>query len=165
METRISCFSSEIGYYLNSIMIDGKARSLSISAEPRYREGEDDVTSEVRRYLSGKMNSLSHIPIDPKGTEFQKKVWMELRGIPRGEVSTYSEIAHRVGSPNASRAVGNAVASNPLLLLVPCHRVVAKHGLGGFSAEGGLETKRELLEIEGVFPAKMTGLRKRGSNR
>ncbi|MBQ3901612.1 MAG: MGMT family protein [Clostridia bacterium] len=77
-----------------------------------------------------------------------KKVWRVLRRIPYGEVLTYGEVAEAAGSPRGARAVGGAVGRNPLIIVVPCHRVVAKDGLGGFSGEGGLELKRKLLEIE-----------------
>ena len=82
-------------------------------------------------------------------TEFQKKVLCAEYGIPRGAVSTYSRIARYIGSPNAARAVGNALASNPFPLIIPCHRAVRSDGsLGGY--QGGVEMKKKLLEMEGV---------------
>jgi O-6-methylguanine DNA methyltransferase len=79
-------------------------------------------------------------------TPFTRAVWRELQKIPAGRVKTYGEIAAAIGKPNAARAVGNACGANPLPLLVPCHRAVAKSGLGGFS--GGLAWKRALLAAE-----------------
>jgi len=83
------------------------------------------------------------------GTPFQQRVWEELRSIPRGETLTYGELAARIGRPGAARAVGSAVARNPVAIVVPCHRVVGADGsLTGYA--GGLERKRTLLAIEGA---------------
>ena len=85
------------------------------------------------------------------GTDFQVSVWKELLKIPRGRTKTYKEIAVAIGRPNSSRAVANACAQNPYAPDVPCHRVVRSDGsLGGFSAEGGIERKRQLLEMESM---------------
>jgi O-6-methylguanine DNA methyltransferase len=81
------------------------------------------------------------------GTEFQQAVWRELQKIPRGQTRTYGEIAAAIGRPNAVRAVGSACGANPLPLFIPCHRVVAKNGLGGFGS--GLPWKKLLLRMEG----------------
>jgi len=81
------------------------------------------------------------------GTVFQQAVWNELKKIPRGQTRTYGEIAAAIGRPNAVRAVGSACGANPIPLFIPCHRVVAKNGLGGFGA--GLPWKKLLLELEG----------------
>ena len=86
-------------------------------------------------------------PIRTSGTEFQKAVWEELKKIPYGKTVCYGEIASALGKPNAVRAVGGAIGKNPVLIAVPCHRVVGKNGtLTGFA--GGLELKRALLELE-----------------
>ena len=83
------------------------------------------------------------------GTKFQVKVWKELLKIPSGETRTYKEIAVLIGSPNSARAVSNACAKNPYPVLVPCHRVIRSDGnLGGYSALGGVDKKKELLEQE-----------------
>jgi O-6-methylguanine DNA methyltransferase len=82
------------------------------------------------------------------GTAFQTAVWRELKKIPRGQTRTYGEIAAAIGRPTAVRAVGAACGANPLPVLIPCHRVVAKTGIGGFS--GGLPWKRLLLELEAL---------------
>jgi len=84
-----------------------------------------------------------------EGTDFQIAVWKELLKIPAGSTKTYKEIAVAIGKPNSSRAVANACAQNPYAPEVPCHRVIRSDGsLGGYSAEGGIERKRQLLEIE-----------------
>jgi len=89
------------------------------------------------------------LPLDVRGTAFQEAVWQELRRIPLGETRSYADIAAAVGQPNATRAVGTANGSNPVAVLVPCHRVIRSDGsLGGYA--GGLERKRKLLDAEGV---------------
>ena len=86
-----------------------------------------------------------------QGTEFQKTVWHELTKIPRGTVITYAELARRVGRPAAVRAVANAVGKNPCAPEIPCHRVVRSDGgLGGYSGDGGIVTKRKLLAAEDI---------------
>ena len=86
--------------------------------------------------------------LDLRGTPFRLRVWQALREIPRGQVRTYGEIARALGAPGASRAVGGANGANPIPVVVPCHRVVARTGLGGFS--GPMEWKQGLLMLEGV---------------
>ena len=89
------------------------------------------------------------LPLDVAGTAFQERVWRELRNIPLGETRSYADIARAVGAPGATRAVGTANGSNPVAVLVPCHRVIRSDGtLGGYA--GGLERKRRLLEAEGA---------------
>ncbi len=83
-----------------------------------------------------------------QGTEFQRRVWRALLDIPHGETRTYKQIAEQIGRPRAARAVGQAVGANPLPIVVPCHRVVAQNGLGGFG--GGLAMKKRLLRLEGA---------------
>ncbi|MFA6257436.1 MAG: methylated-DNA--[protein]-cysteine S-methyltransferase [Candidatus Paceibacterota bacterium] len=86
-----------------------------------------------------------------KGTPFQKKVWVALTKIKKGSTITYKELAKKIGRPRAVRAVGNAVGKNPILVIIPCHRVVRSDGtLGGYSGSGGIKTKRALLIKEGV---------------
>ena len=85
-----------------------------------------------------------------KGTKFQLKVWEEIKKIPKGNVKTYKEIAYILGKPNSSRAVANACAKNPLIIEIPCHRVIRSDGLlGGYSGKGGIQKKRQLLIEEG----------------
>lgn len=100
-------------------------------------------------FARGEALDLAQVPVTLRGTKFQRRVWAALRRVPRGSVRTYAGIAADVGSPRAMRAVGTAMAANPLPLVVPCHRVVA-HGLrlGGYS--GGVERKKALLRLEGV---------------
>lgn len=86
------------------------------------------------------------------GTDFQIRVWQELRRIPRGQVITYAELARRIGRPRSARAVANACGANPLIIIVPCHRVIRSDGsLGGYSAAGGVKRKARLLQKEKIF--------------
>ena len=110
------------------------------------REFEIEVAREIKKFLSGERESFE-FSYEFIGSAFQVMVWKELLNIPYGETATYSEIARRIGKPGASRAVGMACNRNPLLLVVPCHRVVGADGkLTGFVA--GVERKRMLLELE-----------------
>ncbi len=85
-----------------------------------------------------------------KGTTFQQKVWIEIAKIPRGKVITYQELALKIGNPNCVRAVAGACGKNPYIPEIPCHRVVRKDGgLGGYSADGGVERKKTMLKNEG----------------
>ena len=85
-----------------------------------------------------------------KGTKFQIKVWEEIKKIPKGNVKTYKEIASILGNPNSSRAVANACAKNPLIIQIPCHRVIRSDGLlGGYSGKGDIKKKKQLLVEEG----------------
>ena len=101
---------------------------------------------EIREYLEGKRRTFD-VPLEMKGTEFQKKVWKALLDIPYGKTATYRQIAAAAGSPQGGRAVGRANHDNPIAILVPCHRVVGANGkLTGYA--GGLEIKQALLELE-----------------
>ena len=124
-----------------------------------FASGEGPVTARVPKqyaeplnaYFQGEAVDLRKIPIDPRGTDFQQSVWKALRMIPRGKVKTYGSVALELGTPRAMRAVGAANAANPVPIVIPCHRVVEQgHRLGGYSAEGGVDRKRWLLELEGV---------------
>lgn len=85
-----------------------------------------------------------------KGTKFQLQVWEEIKKIPKGSVKTYKEIASIIGKPHSSRAVANACAKNPLIIEIPCHRVIRSDGLlGGYSGKGGIKKKMQLLIDEG----------------
>lgn len=104
--------------------------------------------AELARYLDRGEWRFS-VPLDLSGgTDFDRAVWRALRAIPAGKVRTYGEVARAIGSPRAARAVGNACGRNPVAIVVPCHRVVAAGGIGGFGA--GLGVKRRLLALEGV---------------
>lgn len=114
----------------------------------------EDCTEEVFRsavaqlseYFEGTRTQFD-MPLDPRGTEFQHRVWARLRAIPYGETRSYGQLAHELGSAGASRAVGMANGRNPLSIVVPCHRVIGANGaMTGFG--GGVERKVWLLELE-----------------
>lgn len=110
----------------------------------------DRLEGQLGEYLAGRRQDFD-LPLDAPGSEFQERVWSELRAIPYGETISYRELASRVGVPAASRAVGRANGSNRLAIIIPCHRVVAANGgLGGYG--GGLPTKRYLLDLEASAP-------------
>jgi AraC family transcriptional regulator of adaptative response/methylated-DNA-[protein]-cysteine methyltransferase len=105
-----------------------------------------EAKKAILNFISGE-SSLARVPLDIRGTVFQRRVWDELRRIPRGETRTYSEIAAAVGAPAAVRAVGSACGANPVALVVPCHRAVRRDGrLGGYA--WGLARKKKLLALE-----------------
>jgi methylated-DNA-[protein]-cysteine S-methyltransferase len=109
----------------------------------------------IKALLRGEPADLTGVPVDFGGTQpFERRVYEAARSIQPGSTRTYGELAAEVGEPGEARAVGVAMARNPVPLVVPCHRVVAADGrLGGFSAPGGVATKRRLLEIEGGHSA------------
>ncbi len=102
--------------------------------------------SQLEEYLNGKRKEFS-LPLNPKGTPFQQKVWSALLTIPYGETRSYKDVAMQIGKPNASRAIGMANHENPIPIFIPCHRVVSSDcTLGGYS--GSLDVKMQLLQIE-----------------
>jgi methylated-DNA-[protein]-cysteine S-methyltransferase len=114
------------------------------SSDPLHRE----VHAQLRAYVRRQLTSFS-LPIDPQGTPFQRAVWAALLNIPYGQTRTYGQIAAAIGRPDAARAVGMACGSNPIGIVIPCHRVVGADGsLTGYA--GGLELKAQLLQHEGV---------------
>jgi methylated-DNA-[protein]-cysteine S-methyltransferase len=107
------------------------------------------ASRQLEEYFLGK-RKVFHLPIDIKGTDFQKNVWKELQNIPYGKTVSYEDVAINIQNQKAVRAVGTANGKNPLCIIVPCHRVISKNGsMGGYS--GGLEIKSKLLEIERIF--------------
>lgn len=124
--------------------------SLKLVDEIKNDTVETDFIKNVKlqldEYFSGK-RKIFDIEVNPKGTAFQKQVWQELQKISYGETKFYSEIAENIENKNAQRAVGSACNKNPILLVIPCHRVISKSGdIGGFAY--GRKAKLELLKIE-----------------
>ena len=106
------------------------------------------VIAQLEEYFAGTRRRFD-LPLAPRGTPFQLKVWRELRRIPYGRTISYAILAHRAGNDRACRAVGAANGRNPLPIIVPCHRVIGADGsLTGFG--GGIEAKRKLLKLEGA---------------
>src|SRR4051812_4823719 len=115
-------------------------------AQPTSNPALEKLRAELAEYFAGKRNAFT-IELTPAGTDFQKRVWSELRRIPHSKTISYEELAHRIGKPTAHRAVAQANGANPICILIPCHRVIAKNGrLGGYSS--GFERKRFLLGLE-----------------
>jgi methylated-DNA-[protein]-cysteine S-methyltransferase len=112
----------------------------------------EEARRQVFEYLNGRRRSFS-LSIDLRHlTAFQRRVLEAAQAVPRGQVATYGQIARRIGRPRAARAVGQALGSNPVPIVIPCHRVLASDGrLGGYSGRGGLRTKEKLLRLEGAM--------------
>jgi methylated-DNA-[protein]-cysteine S-methyltransferase len=112
----------------------------------------DPLAVRLIAYSEGQPDDFRDLLLDLDDmTDFQRRVSLACRKIPFGQTSTYGKIAAQVGSPNAARAVGGVMARNRLPIVIPCHRVLGAAGrLGGYSAPGGLDTKRRLLRLEGV---------------
>jgi methylated-DNA-[protein]-cysteine S-methyltransferase len=106
-----------------------------------------EAATQLEEYFAGERTGFD-VRMQLDGTPFQREVWAELTRIPYGETISYGELAHRVGRPRGPRAVGQANGRNPIAIIVPCHRVVASNGIGGYG--GGLNCKRALLALEGV---------------
>jgi methylated-DNA-[protein]-cysteine S-methyltransferase len=105
-----------------------------------------EAIRQLRAYFAGKLENFD-LPLAPEGTPFQRAVWKLLCDIPYGETISYGELARRVGNPKASRAVGLANGSNPIAIVIPCHRVIGSNGkLTGYG--GGLPLKEKLLALE-----------------
>lgn len=108
-----------------------------------------ETHTQLTEYFAGKRTSFSLSIKFTTGTPFQHSVWNALRDIPYGETRSYEDIAVAIGNPKAVRAIGQANTRNPILLLVPCHRVINKNGtIGGFGC--GVEVKKKLLQLEGI---------------
>lgn len=126
------------------------AKRFPEAAEAEPLPFVQQAIDEVVALLAGDQRDLSHLPIDLSATpEFNRRVYAVALAIPPGETLTYGEVAARIGEPGAARAVGVALGQNPIPIIVPCHRVLAAGGkTGGFSADGGVETKLKILTIE-----------------
>ncbi len=143
-------YDTELG--LMSI-IEEKNKIIELSINKTIKDAQKVETNlinqtykEIQEYLNGKRIKFD-IPILIRGTEFQKKVWKKLISVPYGEVVSYKFIATQLGNPNSSRAVGNACNKNPLLIIVPCHRILGSDkSLKGFAA--GIGIKEKLLKLE-----------------
>ena len=137
---------------LTALEFAGKGASLAPKQDapsPHLKPLIEAAKRELIAYFNGSPTDFTALTLAPRGTPFQLRVWQELRRIPRGQTISYGELARRVGNPNASRAVGQANAVNPIPLIIPCHRVIAADGsLGGYSA--GLDRKLWLLRHEGA---------------
>lgn len=126
-------------------------REALSTTEVVERDWNPSLREQCEAFANGKKVKFPKVPLDRDRplTEFQQRVVDIVRAIPPGETLTYGQVAELAGSPGAARAVGSVMAKNPVPIVIPCHRVVGSSGcLGGFSAPGGVETKRKLLEAE-----------------
>jgi len=114
------------------------------------------AVDQLNRYFDGEIGDFD-LPLDPPGTEFQKKVWAEMLKIPAGKTKSYGDIAKILGS--AAQPVGTACGANPIPIIIPCHRILAAGGkMGGYSGDGGLDTKIALLLLENALPNEQQSL-------
>lgn len=142
-----------------TLVSDGTALTHCAFDNPRYAiaiaaAGEDVITADARRqldeYFQGKRRTFD-LPLAPRGTEFQQRVWAALLKIPYGATRSYAQQAALIGSPKAMRAVGLANGRNPIAVIIPCHRVIGANGnLTGYG--GGMARKRLLLDLEQGAP-------------
>jgi AraC family transcriptional regulator of adaptative response/methylated-DNA-[protein]-cysteine methyltransferase len=137
---------------LCSVKLADDARRLQKLLAEEFSEAElietemTELKEKILAFIDGEA-SLAKLPLDIRGTVFQRRVWDELRRIPRGETRTYRQIARAIGAPDAVRAVGSACGANPVALVVPCHRAVRTDGgMGGYA--WGVQRKRKLLALE-----------------
>lgn len=153
------CYYSSLIGRLLMISQDNKLTNLDFEAEqttpnPKWILQPDlplfiQVSEALTRYFNGEKETFADIPLAPQGTPFQQSIWQQLCQIPYGETSSYGELAHRIHNPKAVRAVGGAVGSNPISIIIPCHRILGKtRQLTGFG--GGLPAKRHLLQLEKI---------------
>jgi len=131
---------------------DAGIRRISFFPKGPMGGGRDQrinaLLADIESYARGDPVDLSRHPTDlSQATDFQRRVWRAASSIPYGETASYGELARAIGCPGAARAVGNALGANPTPLIIPCHRIVAKGGAGGFSV--GLPMKLKLLGLEG----------------
>ena len=151
------------GAALRALDFDGfdeRFRYLLASHYGECRLVDGEIPAHFRTalesYFAGDLTSLDKLPVRTGGTGFQQQVWVALRGIPAGETMSYGQLAAKLGNPAACRAVGRANGSNPIGIVVPCHRVIGANGsLTGYG--GGMERKRWLLEHERAHLAAMVG--------
>ncbi|MBA2946674.1 methylated-DNA--[protein]-cysteine S-methyltransferase [Streptomyces sp. PSKA28] len=143
---------------LTVVLTDGVLSGLYMTGQ-RHRPPEEsfgdrdntafafaEIATQLKAYFAGELKEFT-LPLHLHGTPFQRTVWEQLRKIPYGETRSYGELAHELGNPKASRAVGLANGRNPVGIIVPCHRVVGADGsLTGYG--GGLERKQQLLDFE-----------------
>jgi len=144
--------ATAVGGALTSIDFVDAKHATAIGEDWRedpYASPLKECAEQFSDYFAGRRQCFD-LPVAPKGTEFQRRVWREIACIPYGETLTYAELAVRAGAPGSARAAGAATGRNPLAVVVPCHRVVGADGsLTGYA--GGLPRKVKLLELEGAL--------------
>ena len=128
------------------ITLSGEMQSALKEETPLIKK----MAAQLAEYFEGKRKTFD-LPLNPEGTDFQRSIWNELVKVPYGQTRSYKDIAVAAGNPKAARAVGMANNRNPLMIVVPCHRIVGANGsLTGYA--GGLDVKERLLELERTAP-------------
>jgi O-6-methylguanine DNA methyltransferase len=153
-------FSAELDLFVRMAIRDETIYGISFRRNRPVgaHRGTHPYLSRVLRHIANGSDGLQDLPLALEVRPFTRRVLEEVRRIPPGETRTYGQVARRLGSPGAARAVGNALAENPALVVVPCHRVLpSRGGVGRYSGEGGSETKRRLLRNEGAIEAVREG--------
>jgi len=151
--TETACFYSEfLGRFVSVALSDDVVCHVALEPAGSFNARSTAAAAEaLESYLRGENVDLDIFQVNLRNrSAFERAVLQSVRAIPRGSTATYSGLAARLGKPKAARAVGNALRHNPVPLFVPCHRVVAASGLGGFS--WGVDIKRKLLLLEGACP-------------
>lgn len=141
---------------LGEVIISDTDKRISLIqfATNSVSDSSSYAKTQLSEYFAGQRINFN-LKLTPEGTLFQKQVWGEMQKIPFGETATYADIAKRVGRPEAWRAVANACGANPIVIVIPCHRVVGSHGkLGGYS--GGIERKQWLLQHEATVLSRIS---------
>lgn len=132
-ENRLDPISDRQKHFPNAILLESKERNR-------------EVINQLLEYFNGTRKVFS-LPIDLRGTDFQKSVWEAVRKVPYGQTRSYGDIAKAIGNPRASRAVGAANGANPISIVIPCHRIIGSDGsMTGFG--GGIPLKQKLLDLE-----------------
>jgi methylated-DNA-[protein]-cysteine S-methyltransferase len=140
---RAALFGEEEEIVLRQLRKDYGARGFEVT----HGRNPHGLTASVARYFAGELHAIDDLPVATAGTPFQREVWQALRGIRCGTTTSYGKLAQEIGRPAAMRAVGLANGSNPVAVIVPCHRVIGANGsLTGYG--GGIERKRWLLNHE-----------------
>ena len=129
--------------------LDDAAERLPTSARIRPRSSVPAIADVLARYADGDLAALEEVSVTQPGGPFQQRAWRAMRTIRAGSVDTYAGLARRAGAPRAARAAGTVCSSNLVAPFVPCHRVVASNGIGGYGY--GIDVKVALLEHEGVL--------------
>jgi methylated-DNA-[protein]-cysteine S-methyltransferase len=155
MKVTASFYSEFLARFILVVLEDEVVQHVELEPHSRHNNLQDakPAVKALERYLRGENVDLSVFPVNLENrSAFERATLQYARQIPRGGVVTYSELAAKLGNPQAARAVGNALRRNPVPLFVPCHRVVGVADLGGYTwgLETKLETKRKLLQLEGV---------------
>jgi methylated-DNA-[protein]-cysteine S-methyltransferase len=149
MTRELAQVETPIGAF-RAVVVDGSVRTAVFSGPrgtPGVMRDSSGVHDALAAYFAGDIDALDTIQVAPVGTVFKQLVWKELREVRAGETVSYGELAARVGAPGAARAVGTANATNPVCLVIPCHRVIRTGGgLGGYAF--GLDRKRWLIDHE-----------------